>query len=111
MEGALNVPPFEFFARNIVSAMDAGDTNSSSGKRCWRKQSYNRHWNVRSSPCDTPPAPDCCVGCVGRPCGHDLPGRGGGGCRFGGQCVFTKDQYLCDDTSIDYETEIFCGGN
>ena len=39
IDGALNVPPLEFFARYVVSAMDAGEMNSSSGKRCWRKQS------------------------------------------------------------------------
>ena len=27
--------------------------NSGSGKRCWRKQSFSRHWKVRNSPCDT----------------------------------------------------------
>ena len=32
---------------------DAGDVKSSSGKRCCRKQSLSRHWNVLNSPCET----------------------------------------------------------
>ena len=35
----------------------------------------------------------------------------GNDCIAGGGCYFTKDQYLCDQYSIDYLTDIFCGGN
>lgn len=45
------------------------------------------------------------------PGGSCKPYFSGGDCRFGGSCIFTKDQYLCDSNSIDYQTEIFCGGN
>ena len=51
--GASNAAPFALRARNIVSAIDASEVNTSSGNRCWRKQSFRRHWNVRSSPCET----------------------------------------------------------
>ena len=36
-----------------MSAIDASETNSSSGKRCCRKQSYRRHCIERTSPCET----------------------------------------------------------
>jgi hypothetical protein len=44
------------------------------------------------------------------PGGSCKPYFAGQDCRFGGSCIFTKDQYLCNSSSIDYETEIFCGG-
>src|SRR5439155_2316798 len=53
IDGASKTPPLAFRARNMVSAIEAGETNSSSGKRCCRKQSLRRHWNDRSSPCET----------------------------------------------------------
>lgn len=34
----------------------------------------------------------------------------GADCRFGGSCILTKDQYLCNADSLDYATELFCGG-
>jgi len=34
MEGAANGAPLAFFARNMVSATEASDVNSSSGNRC-----------------------------------------------------------------------------
>jgi hypothetical protein len=45
------------------------------------------------------------------PGGACKPYFGGDDCRYGGSCTFTKDQYLCNAASIDYSTEIFCGGN
>jgi len=51
--GASNGAPFAFRARNVVNAIAASELNTSSGNRCWRKQSYSRHSKLRSSPCDT----------------------------------------------------------
>ena len=53
LDGALKGAPLALRARYIVSAIDASETNSSSGKRCWRKQSFKRHWNERNSPWET----------------------------------------------------------
>src|SRR5512145_1371369 len=39
MAGALKTPPLALRARNMVSAIEASEPNSSAGKRCWRKQS------------------------------------------------------------------------
>lgn len=92
--------PVEQTCEQPLPEGDACDTNNPTIDVCAEGLFCKRTRSSTAGTCAEQSGP-------GEPCD---PFFGNGGCRFGGQCVFTKDQYLCDDTSIEYGVEVFCGG-